>query len=228
MVRVYSFDIGNLSFEGVLKDFKDAVHPDLIAKARQYKHPGDQHRSLTSALLLRWALIHDFDLYHPYPFPCSENGKPYHTSDGHEFNISHAKNRVVVATSDTPVGIDVEYKRTNRFKVAERFFSPYELEMIRKSHDKDACFTMFWCIKEAFLKYTGTGLTAPLQSFTVIKNNSHFKIMENGRDNKNVRIQYYQDKEDYFYAVCHDVTERFSDIYNVTYDEFFEIVKEKP
>ena len=227
MVRVYSFDIGDLSFEGVLEDFKDAVHPDLITKARQYKNPGDRLRSLTSALLLRWALIRDFDLRHPHPFPCSENGKPYHTSDGHEFNISHGRNRVVVATADTPVGVDVEYKRTNRLKVAERFFSPHELEMIQKSHDKDTTFTMFWCIKESFLKYTGTGLTSPLNSFTVAQYNSHYTIMENGRENQNVTLQYHHDNEDYFYAICHKASEQFSNMYPVIYDELFEIVKEK-
>lgn len=227
MVRVYSLDIGNLTFEKLLKDFENTVHPEVIEKASLYKQPGDKLRSFSSALLLRWALKNNFNLEHPGLFPCSENGKPYHMKNGHEFNISHSRNRVTVATSDFPIGIDVEYLRKNKFKVAEHFFSPYEIKKIENAADKDSCFTTYWCIKESFLKYTGKGLTSPLNSFTVLENQDHFKIKENNKENKEVSIRYLHDEQDYFYAVCHNASEEFSTIESITYNELFELIKQK-
>ena len=223
MVRVYSLDIGGLTFNELLQDFKHTVHPGIINKAKRFKNDRDKLRSLSAAVLLRYALKKDFDLLHPAPFPCTPKGKPYYSVDGHEFNTTHGKDRVVVATAETPVGVDVEPKRKNRIKVAERFFSPQELEKIKQSHDKDACFTTFWCIKESFLKYTGDGLTSPLNSFTVKNNDSEYKIMQGNMENNQVKIRYQRDEEDYFYAVCHAASEKFSSIYQTSYNKLLEL-----
>lgn len=225
MVRVYSLDIGDLTFEKFVQDFKNTVHPGVINKATRYKNDRDKLRSLSAAVLLRHALKHDFDLLHPAPFPCTRKGKPYYSVDGHEFNTTHGKDRVVVATADSPVGVDVEHKRKNRMKVAERFFSPRELEKIKHAKDKDACFTTFWCIKESFLKYTGDGLTSPLNSFTVTNNDSEYKIMQNNTENNQIKIRYHRDEQDYFYAVCHAASEKFSNIYITSYSELLESLK---
>lgn len=107
-------------------------------------------------------------------------GKPY--IEGYPefyFNISHAGDKVAIAYGDSPVGIDVEHIRCreNDLKVAKRCFTEeeyrfitedaYELNMERISHSKEERFFMVWTMKEAYLKYKGTGISVPMKSFVV-------------------------------------------------------------
>lgn len=218
MVNGYSLDISKLRYSRVLEDFSSSLHPEVIAKAEAYKHPRDKLRSLTAAILLRWAIHRDFGLYYSGPFPCSKHGKPYLPDTGIEFNVSHGRNRIAVATAGHPVGIDVEYRRTNKLHVAKRFFSEPEIASLKHHGDPDAHFTTLWCIKESFLKYTGKGLTRPLSTFAVEQNNERYAISENGDTKADICIQFMYDKPDYFYAICHDSSEAFSRIQPIAYD----------
>lgn len=107
-------------------------------------------------------------------------GKPY--IEGHSefyFNISHAGDMVAIAYGDSPVGIDVEHIRCreNDLKVAKRCFTEeeyrfitedaYELDMEGISRSKEERFFMVWTMKEAYLKYKGTGISVPMKSFVV-------------------------------------------------------------
>ncbi|MBR3832767.1 MAG: 4'-phosphopantetheinyl transferase superfamily protein [Lachnospiraceae bacterium] len=109
-----------------------------------------------------------------------EYGKPY--VEGHpefNFNISHSGNMVVVAYGDSPVGIDVEgiRYRENDLKVAKRCFMPEEYAFITSeefdvdlegiSHSVEEKFFMVWTMKEAYLKYKGTGISVSMKSFQV-------------------------------------------------------------
>ena len=98
----------------------------------------------------------------------NNNGKPY--IEGHpeiQFNISRSSNICVVALSNKPVGIDIEKIREFDFKIAVRFFSDYEQHYIFDSMLQKERFFEIWTKKEAYLKYTGEGLTRPLSSFSV-------------------------------------------------------------
>lgn len=109
-----------------------------------------------------------------------EQGKPYIV--GYEdfcFNISHAGDMVAIAYGDSPVGIDIELVRCreNDLKVAKRCFAEeeyrfiteeaYELDMENISRSKEERFFMVWTMKEAYLKYKGTGISVPMKSFVV-------------------------------------------------------------
>lgn len=89
---------------------------------------------------------------------------------GIHFNLSHSGSYAVLAVSDHPVGIDIEYLRKNRLAVAKRCFCPEEYEDILRAGDilkQEQRFLEYWTMKEAYIKYTGTGLSTPLNSFLI-------------------------------------------------------------
>ena len=103
------------------------------------------------------------------------HGKPYVPGRCDiSFSISHSKGfatgalLVSSAGEAGDVGIDVEYidrgKRERCERIAERFFTPSEREQIHASPDPVSEFYLTWTRKEAYLKYTGEGITRPLLS----------------------------------------------------------------
>lgn len=107
------------------------------------------------------------------------SGKPYleGTPDFH-FNITHTQGAVAAAFSSQPVGIDAEYKgREPNLRIARRFFSEEEYRYImEESPLRSQRFLEIWTAKEAYVKWTGTGLTVPLSSFSVLKEEAAKKI----------------------------------------------------
>ena len=89
-----------------------------------------------------------------------------------EFNLSHSHQIILIAfTRNRPIGIDVEYKETERAdeKIAKRYFSPAEFAALSglEAADRIAGFYRCWTSKEAFVKALGDGLTFPLDVFDV-------------------------------------------------------------
>lgn len=110
----------------------------------------------------------------------SEQGKPYiENHPEFHFNISHSGDMIAIAYGDCPVGVDVEYIRCreNDLKVAKRCFADEEYGFITDdafhtdmegiSHSVEERFFMVWTMKEAYLKYKGTGINVPMNSFLV-------------------------------------------------------------
>lgn len=111
-------------------------------------------------------------------------GKPY-LSDLHPplyFNISHSGDYVIAGFSDHEIGVDIEKKTACRLRIARRFFHPGETAILEQLDDlrcKEEFFR-YWAAKESFLKYTGSGLSAPLSGFRVFLDAPPFYIEANG------------------------------------------------
>ena len=85
------------------------------------------------------------------------------------FNLSHAGEYVALAVSDIQVGIDIETKQDPGHGVAEHVFNEEEREAMKASEDPERYFTRLWTRKEAYVKCTGTGITVPLNEFSVLE-----------------------------------------------------------
>lgn len=105
------------------------------------------------------------------------NNKPI--MEGINFNISHDGNLVVLAGEvDTIVGIDIMRncykggKSLNEFfRIMHRNFHLNEWAYINKGKtdtEKTNLFYRFWCLKESYVKATGTGLTIDLKKICFI------------------------------------------------------------
>ncbi|MCC6862392.1 MAG: 4'-phosphopantetheinyl transferase superfamily protein [Bryobacterales bacterium] len=101
----------------------------------------------------------------PYGKPALESGRV-------RFNLSHSSEVALVALAvDREVGVDVERMRPEitAERIAERFFSPHEVEALRALPEERRFEAFFhcWTRKEAFIKARGEGFSHPLDSFDV-------------------------------------------------------------
>ncbi|HEY8184968.1 MAG TPA: 4'-phosphopantetheinyl transferase superfamily protein [Pyrinomonadaceae bacterium] len=108
-------------------------------------------------------------------FSYSEKGKPSLDElqrSEINFNLAHSQGLAIYALSHgRAVGVDLEYVREDLGgeKIAERFFSPREIEMLNSvpvELRKDAFFNC-WTRKEAYIKARGEGLSMSLDGFDV-------------------------------------------------------------
>ena len=88
------------------------------------------------------------------------------------FNVSHSDRWALLAFArGRQVGVDVEHirERTHLESIAAHFFAPEEHEALEKLDEEVrlAAFYRCWVRKEAFMKATGDGLSAGLDSFAV-------------------------------------------------------------
>lgn len=132
----------------------------------RYQFWQDRQRSLLGHLLSRYAIIQEYALTnkeiqirrHAY-------GKPYIKDYSQiHYNISHSGEWVVVAIGKSPIGIDVENRREDWDLIGERVFSESEKYWSQNSYKRKA---ILWTIKEAYVKYLGTGLSKSLNSFSI-------------------------------------------------------------
>lgn len=89
------------------------------------------------------------------------------------FNVSHSRHRIVCAVARfADLGIDVEDRVPDDFHaLAGRFFAPAEIEWLRQAAGEDDAryrFLTLWTLKEAWLKARGTGLSTPLDHFSIL------------------------------------------------------------
>ena len=86
----------------------------------------------------------------------TSSGKPIFDNLNIFFSISHSKNLVAVAISNTPIGIDIQAISPYNIKVAQKYFNTDELTTIEKSKNKDIQFTKYWTKYESILKLFGS------------------------------------------------------------------------
>lgn len=124
-------------------------------------------------------------------FAKGEHGKPYVTNIPAHFSISHSGKYTVLAISDRPIGIDLETIREFSAITAHKLFNEAELKYIagttpaRRKSVMQQCFFEIWTAKEAYLKYTGKGLSGGINSLILdIENNKPIP------KNKNIKLTY--------------------------------------
>lgn len=175
-----------------------------IEKVLAYKFRKDKNLSLAAGLLIDFGLS-EFGLREKdISFIYGKNGKPSikEYPDIH-FNVSHSGNFAVGAFAGKKTGCDIEKIDKNiDLKISEMFFCPSECEYINSFDDKDSkidTFYRLWVLKESFIKATGCGLSAPLDSFCI---NIADKITVEQQENKNEYFFKEYNPDGYKIAFC--------------------------
>ncbi len=154
--------------------------------------------SLAAGLLLRHALL-DITGTELKELKIGFNGheKPYLEGEKEavNFNLSHAGEYVVLAVSDCQVGIDIETKQDPGHGVANHVFNDEEREAMYGSEDPEKYFTRLWTRKEAYVKCTGTGISVPLNEFSVLQD-------ELREGDKTYQIRTLKETPEYALSVC--------------------------
>lgn len=95
-------------------------------------------------------------------------GKPFfHSIPQCRFNLSHSGPYALCALSDGEVGADVEVIRPRRSFLPQKALSGTEFAWFRDRGSRWEDFYTLWTLKEARVKYTGTGLTLPPRDIAV-------------------------------------------------------------
>ncbi len=99
----------------------------------------------------------------------SFDGQIYRTNLGKPFidyplhiGVTHTDDTVIIAIDAENFGIDCEKngrKMQRRDGIAKKFFGKGEKALIEEASDKDAAFLDIWVKKEAYVKFTGEGLS---------------------------------------------------------------------
>ena len=94
-------------------------------------------------------------------FLYNEHGAPY-LEVGPYFSISHCKQGIVVAVSETPIGIDIEAIRPLNEGLVQKAMNPQEQAQIAAAANPEQEFIRLWTRKEAYVKMLGTGIISDM------------------------------------------------------------------
>lgn len=134
-----------------------------VYASNNIKNRDGAYALLTRAAEAVWALS---------PLPVlgrSADGKPYFPGfPNYHFNLSHSEPYALCALDDSPVGVDIQRVRDDlRPGLPRRVCSPEELVWLDCQGNRWRAFALLWALKEARVKYTGTGLKAGIRETSV-------------------------------------------------------------
>jgi 4'-phosphopantetheinyl transferase len=157
----------------VVRRLGTLLSEDERARAARFIFDRDRDRYIVGRGLLRLLLSRYLDRGpEELKFEYSRFDKPSLAGGSVHFNLSHSHALALFAFSrDAELGVDVELDDGDfsRELIAERFFSPAEVSVLRSldAPEQPRAFLRCWTRKEAFLKARGDGLNLPLASFDV-------------------------------------------------------------
>ncbi|WMT41459.1 4'-phosphopantetheinyl transferase superfamily protein [Paenibacillus sp. D2_2] len=150
------------------------------ARIRKFTHQEDAHRSLVAEALSRWLICDQLGIVnHDLQIVRNSYGKPLVQGLSNlYFNNSHSGQWVVCAISDAPIGVDIEKISDIDLQIAEHFFSEQELLDLNNQQPeaRASYFFELWTLKESYIKAEGQGLSLPLSSFTIRKQENHIGL----------------------------------------------------
>jgi 4'-phosphopantetheinyl transferase len=190
-VRVWQVDL--VAWDQHADSLCELLSPEEQERAMRFKFPTHRNQFVISRALLRKALARCLRMEaNEIHFRTTANGKPelVESRDVH-FNLSHSEGVTLFAIARRrQLGVDVERIRqdTNATELAERFFSPPEVQWLRSQPDaqKIPSFFACWTAKEAYIKAQGEGMSLPLSSFGVLP----------GAGGSELQLEVYDDPEE--------------------------------
>lgn len=183
MINIYYQDISALDVPTMRMKALELGLKDVVEKAGRMGHKLTALHYLCGELLMRKVCEEETGIAPAdQRFSYNEHGKPsLLDNDSWHYNKSHSGQYVVVATSPSPVGVDVEKISDSRMNVADRYFSTDEITLLHaldKEH-QDQLFYQFWTSREAYLKFLGTGISYGLENFRIKKHyNGTFTVID--------------------------------------------------
>jgi 4'-phosphopantetheinyl transferase len=155
----------------LVADCRQVLSGEEVHRAGTFRSPNDATRFTLSRGLLRRVLGTCLDRDPAaLSFKRNENGKPFLEGTDIEFNVSHSRDRLLIAvTAGRAVGVDIEFRRAgvNMSAIAGRWFSESEQQFFQTLEKPEIGFFDIWVQKEAFVKARGLGIFQGLNEFSV-------------------------------------------------------------
>lgn len=145
--------------------------PEVRSRADRYLSQASRRNLIVTRSRLHEVL--ELLGHHSSLVKVAENGRPFLKNQAVQFNLSHSKDRAVLAVSTDlalieGLGVDLEAvsRPVDFAAIGHRFFTQNEAEWIGQRRDR---FFHVWTRKEAVLKSNGIGLRMPLDRFEVLR-----------------------------------------------------------
>ncbi len=179
-MEILSFDIRDLS-ESEYEKWYALMATEKKAKIDRFRFDDDKKRSITGEMLIKSYIRQKYGTpAKDIIISTTERGKPYTENCNIHFNISHSGDMVVCAVSDNPIGVDIEKIKPVDLKIAKKVFNNDELLYLfgttppytfEKTDDIEILrrFFTLWTTKEAYVKFTGTGISENLKELSIKK-----------------------------------------------------------
>jgi 4'-phosphopantetheinyl transferase len=169
MAKVYLVDLNDGVSPSQLNGLLQCVSEERGRRAGAYRFEADRRRCILAAALARYAACLETGCQNSeISFVCNEHGKPgLRGGGGRQFNLAHSGDWVACGWSGREIGIDVQQMEAVDLQVARFAFHPKECEDLfsEREEGRQSLFYDIWTLKEAYVKYLGTGLSTPLDSF---------------------------------------------------------------
>jgi 4'-phosphopantetheinyl transferase len=150
---------------------RDLLDGDELDRAGKFIASSDAERFILCRGLLRKLLAGRLQTDPAtLRFSRTPNGKPFLENSLLEFNVSHSRDRLLIAmTQGRAVGVDIEFRRDglSLHAIAKRWFSPEENAFFTAAEHPQRAFFEIWSKKEAYVKALGTGVYKALNTFSV-------------------------------------------------------------
>lgn len=168
-MKLYKAKISELSDS----DYKKAIS-EMPEKRRnavlRFRSEDDRKRTVLGEILAVNAIADRLGLEKKdIVFERTEKGKPFAVGLDVGFSISHSEDMVICAVSEHSIGADIEKIRPLNMRITRAACNESDLEYIfgaglrnteNTEHDRDILKRFFeiWTAKEAYFKYTGSGI----------------------------------------------------------------------
>ena len=201
--KLYSLDTEVYNDDNLYREAFDSLSLSRREKIKALRMRKDKNLSLGAGVLLDRGLKEYGLCERNMEYGFIQNKKPVflNAPDVH-FNISHSGTMAIAAFSDSPVGCDIEMCAKADLKLSDRFFTEREAELLHllPEKERDGMFYRLWTIKESYMKYTGEGMSLPLNAFEIIFTPDGPQIERNG-EHAHVKITELQSFPGYKCAV---------------------------
>ena len=211
-MEVYYFDIEPLRNKAIFNAQIENIKEGRLERIEKSQSTADKLRLMGSGLMINFIKTKYFV---DSDVATDKHGKPYFVNSDLKFNLSHSGRYVVAAVSDYEIGIDIQKKKADKHRIAEKNFLQGECAYINagaNDEERHQRFCEVWTLKEAYLKNIGMGLRKPLNSFEivfrpegpVIRNQTEFKCTQ------------FKMNDKYIVSICKDINDEGFELSEVT------------
>ena len=211
-MEVYYFDIEPLRNKAIFNAQIENITEGRLERIEKSQSTADKLRLMGSGLMINFIKTKYFV---DSDVATDKHGKPYFVNSDLKFNLSHSGRYVVAAVSDYEIGIDIQKKKADKHRIAEKNFLQGECAYINagaNDEERHQRFCEVWTLKEAYLKNIGIGLRKPLNSFEivfrpegpVIRNQTEFKCTQ------------FKMNDKYIVSICKDINDEGFELSEVT------------
>lgn len=159
-----------------LAGLSDETHcsPARLQELETLRNPSLARQKRGAEALLWHAFSHAFPgADFPFDYPRTAAGKPYFPAyPGFQFSLSHTQEYALCAVYPHACGADAEKTGRVTPAVAARFFHPEEQAYLRTlpAPLRSTAAAQIWCLREAYGKALGSGLSGIGRMFWVLPN----------------------------------------------------------